>query len=61
MLDVRIYVKNMFAKECEIKPAFILAVGGPGGWGRMLETYAAAYIATVLQLPYSQCVPKNST
>ena len=42
----------MFATEFEIKPAFI--------WGgRMLEPYAAAYIATVLQLPYSQCIPKK--
>jgi len=45
MLDVRIYVKkNMFATEREIKPTFIL---GGGGQGRMLEPYAAAYIATV--------------
>jgi hypothetical protein len=51
----------MFATECKIKPAFILAggrAGGGGGGGRMLEPYAAAYIATVWQLPYSHCVPK---
>jgi hypothetical protein len=49
----------MFATECEIKPAFIFGGGGWGGWGdRMLEPYVAAYIATVLQLPYAECVPK---
>jgi len=59
MSDVRIYVKNMFTTECEIKPAVILTGGGRGGGGgRMLKPYAAAYMGTVLQLPYSQCMPK---